>query len=123
MENLKIENYLSGWEDEEREGIRDFINFMNSGFESKLDLNQNLIKDKLEYQNKVYKYYIFDVIKNHVLLSLLINDREDGGKTFSGVSVEELIKKVNYKSTRMYNRCVLEKDKHEWNSKLNFDNF
>ena len=106
MENLEIENYLSGWEDEEREGIRDFINFMNSGFESKLDLNQNLIKDKLEYQNKLKNIFM-------VFIKWL----------FRGVSVEELIEKVNYKSTRMYNRCVLEKDKHEWNSKLNFDNF
>tara|TARA_B100001121_G_C18424665_1_gene496338 strand:+ start:317 stop:694 length:378 start_codon:yes stop_codon:yes gene_type:complete len=123
MENITIDYYLSGYEDEDRERLRDFMNLMNWGYNHQLELNPNPIKDELEYKKRVYEYYILSVIKNHILISLLIDDREGRlEKPISEMSVKEFNKKINDESVWMYNSYVLGKDIPQWDDELNINN-
>ena len=122
MKNITTNYYLGFWEDDDRDRMRDFMNLMNWGYNHQLNLNPNPIKDELEYKNSVYEYYILDRIKNHILISLLIDDRENRGKSISKMSLEELNSKSNNESKRIYNNYVLGKDVSKWNDELNINN-
>ena len=122
MKNITTNYYLGFWEDDDRDRMRDFMNLMNWGYNHQLNLNPNPIKDELEYKNSVYEYYILDRIKNHILISLLIDDRENRGKAISKMSLEELNSKSNNESKRIYNNYVLGKDVSKWNDELNINN-
>jgi hypothetical protein len=98
------------------------MNLMNWGYNHQLDLNPNPIKDELEYKNRVYEYYILDTIKNHILISLLINDRENRGKSISKMSFEELNNELDNQSKRIYNNYVLGKKISQWDDELNINN-
>ena len=122
IENITTDNFLSFYEDSDRDRMRDFMNLMNWGYNHQLDLNPNPIKDELEYKNRVYEYYILDRIKNHILISLLIDDRENRGKSISEMSLEELNSKVDNQSKIIYNNYVLGKDVSKWNDELKINN-
>ena len=122
MENTTTDNFISIYGEIDRDRMRDFMNLMNWGYNHQLDLNPNPIKDELEYKNRVYNYYILDRIKNHILINLLINDRENRGKSISEMSLEELNSKLDNQSKQIYNNYVLGKDIHQWEDELNINN-
>ena len=121
MENTTTDNFISNYGEIDRDRMRDFMNLMNWGYNHQLDLNPNPIKDELEYKNRVYNYYILDRIKNHILINLLINDRENRGKSISEMSLEELNSKLD-QSKQIYNNYVLGKDIPQWEDELNINN-
>ena len=122
MENTTTDNFISIYGEIDRDRMRDFMNLMNWGYNHQLDLNPNPIKDELEYKNRVYDYYILDRIKNHILINLLINDRENRGKSISEMSLEELNSKLDNQSKQIYNNYVLGKDIPQWKDELNINN-
>ena len=122
MENTTTDNFISIYGEIDRDRMRDFMNLMNWGYNHQLGLNPNPIKDELEYKNRVYNYYILDRIKNHILINLLINDRENRGKPISEMSLEELNSKLDNQSKQIYNNYVLGKDIHQWEDELNINN-
>ena len=121
MENTTTNNFISIYGEIDRDRMRDFMNLMNWGYNHQLGLNPNPIKDELEYKNRVYEYYILDRIKNHILINLLINDRENRGKPISEMSLEELNSKLD-QSKQIYNNYVLGKDIPQWEDELNINN-
>ena len=100
----ELENELSMWIERDRDRMRDFMNFMNWGFNHQLDLNtKNPIKDELEYKDKVYKLYVYDrIMINSVLEKLLDND-------LSGISFKTFYDNVKKDTNRTYNSYVLDK--------------
>jgi hypothetical protein len=109
--DFTTDNFLSGYEDEDRDCLRDFINYMNWGYNHQLDLSPNPIKDEVEYQKRVFEFYIYDRIYNHYLISLLIDDREGRlDKSISEMTVKELTYKLSKQTEYTYNRYVLRKD-------------
>ena len=84
---------------------------MNWGYNHQLDLSPNPIKDEVEYQKRVFEFYIYDRIYNHYLISLLIDDREGRlDKSISEMTVKELTYKLSKQTEYTYNRYVLRKD-------------
>tara|TARA_B110000259_G_C13698945_1_gene275503 strand:+ start:70 stop:468 length:399 start_codon:yes stop_codon:yes gene_type:complete len=118
LENITVEHYLSGWEDDDRDGMRDFMNLMNWGFNFQLDKKPTPLEDELEYKDRVYKYYIWDRIFNHYLISHLINDREGRREIpLKEMSIVDLLKDINKQTTQTYNRYILNNTSN-WNDKI-----
>ena len=113
-----VNHFLGGYEDYDRDKMRDFMNLMKWGFEHQLE-GEKPIKDELEYKKRVYRYYIWDRIFNHNLISILIDDREGRRRIpLNKMSVDELLKEVKESTIRTYNTYVLDKDTSNWNDKI-----
>jgi hypothetical protein len=120
--NSITHSFLSDWEDENRDRMRDFMNLMSWGYNHQLDLSPKPIKDEVEYLKKVYRYYIWDVIYNHYLTLLLMNDREGKLDTpISETSAKELEEELIRKTTYTYNNRVLGKGQDNWDDKVELD--
>ena len=124
MIGMSVNDLLGGQVDEDRDRLRDFMSFMDMSYDE--DKHQHLYKEKIdevEYYKRVFKYYIYDSIKNHHLISLLIDDREGKlEKPISDMSIDEFFGLIDNKTKRDYNNRVLGKglvnDKIEFNTKF-----
>tara|TARA_B110000977_G_C10960639_1_gene448394 strand:+ start:494 stop:895 length:402 start_codon:yes stop_codon:yes gene_type:complete len=122
MEELTVEDYLSFWEDNDRDRMRDFMNNMNWGFDFQLDKNPTPLEDELEYKDRVYKYYVWSIIQNHYLISKLINDREGRSEIpLNEMSIGDFLKDLNDETTQTYNRYVLNKDIPNWDEPIDLN--
>ena len=122
MEELTVEDYLSFWEDNDRDRMRDFMNNMNWGFDFQLDKNPSPLEDELDYKDRVYKYYVWSIIQNHYLISKLINDREGRSEIpLNEMSIGDFLKDLNDETTQTYNRYVLNKDIPNWDEPIDFN--
>jgi len=119
LENKTVEHYLRWFEEEDRDRMRDFMNLMNWGFNFQLDKKPKPLKDELEYKDRVYKYYIWDRIFNHYLISHLLKERE-GRETIphNEMSLDEYLKEIRKQTIITYNRYILDKDTSNWNDEI-----
>ena len=109
--SLSVDTFLSGYEDEDRDNLRDFMCFMREGLDKERHFESYNEKiDEVEYYKRVYKYYVWGVIWNHHLIGLLINDREGRlEKPLSEMKLKEFMDILNEQTTYVYNDRVLGK--------------
>jgi hypothetical protein len=111
VDEFSIDSFLGGYEDEDRDNLRDFMCFMREELDKERHFESyNEEIDEVEYYKRVYKYYVWDVIWNHHLIGLLINDREGRlEKPLSEMKLKEFMDILNKQTTYDYNNRVLGK--------------